>query len=285
MGNPADLTSGKIVVASPHLDDAALSLGGTISRATRSGAEVVVLTVLAGDPKSAAPPGEWDRKCGFSSVGDAVRERRNEDARACEILGARPVWLPFFDAEYQRGGTDDEVWAEIARELTGADLVLTPGYPLEHPDHVWLTRLLADRLPAGLSLWLYVEQPYANLMVIGRGYVSSAMAKAAHVAFRSAKGKRLLQPRTPESICDVISEGVAWISAPTVRRDWQMKHAALLCYRTQLEPLGGRMLLHRIRLYEWGWGGEGLGKPLSVKLQGSELRPADEAPEARRVGD
>ena len=35
---------------SPHLDDAALSCGGQIAQATRRGARVLIVTVMAGDP-------------------------------------------------------------------------------------------------------------------------------------------------------------------------------------------------------------------------------------------
>ena len=39
---------GRLVVVSPHLDDAVLSLGATLAHAVESGATVEVLTVFAG---------------------------------------------------------------------------------------------------------------------------------------------------------------------------------------------------------------------------------------------
>ena len=66
----------RVVVVSPHLDDAVLSLGGAISRASRAGAHVTVLTVLAGDSDSSEPAGSWDRRAGFETEADATRGRR-----------------------------------------------------------------------------------------------------------------------------------------------------------------------------------------------------------------
>ena len=139
---------GDVVVVSPHLDDAAMSLGAAISRTARAGGRVTILTVLAGNPDSDEPAGEWDRSSGFATAGEASRARREEDALACERLGARPVWLPFGDEQYERGAADDEIRAAVV-EAAGTSLVLLPGFPLSHDDHRWLHDLLSERLRAG----------------------------------------------------------------------------------------------------------------------------------------
>ena len=38
--------------------------------------------------------GGWDRRGGFATEGESARARREEDRRACAVLGATPVWLP-----------------------------------------------------------------------------------------------------------------------------------------------------------------------------------------------
>jgi len=150
-----------VVVVSPHLDDAAMSLGAAISRAARKGARVTILTVLAGDPASTEPAGEWDRSAGFATAGEAARGRREEDVLACQRLGARPVWLPFGDEQYERGATEEEIRAAVL-EAAGSALVLLPGFPLSHDDHRRLHDLLGDAFePARLGF--YAEQPYAAL--------------------------------------------------------------------------------------------------------------------------
>ena len=89
----------RVVVVSPHLDDAAISLGAAIAFAARHGA---VLTIFAGDPESEAPAGGWDKRGGFGTEGDAARARREEDSMAFALLGAGVTWLPFGDEQYDR---------------------------------------------------------------------------------------------------------------------------------------------------------------------------------------
>jgi LmbE family N-acetylglucosaminyl deacetylase len=152
--------AGRLVVISPHLDDAVLSLGAAIASWARRGRAVTVLTVLACDPSSPARAGGWDRRGGFATEGEAARARREEDEGACALLGASPQWLPFGSLDYERHGPDDEIRAAVVTALAGAEAVLLPGSPLTHPDHVWLAMLLtADDLPCA-RIGLYVEQPY-----------------------------------------------------------------------------------------------------------------------------
>jgi LmbE family N-acetylglucosaminyl deacetylase len=90
-------------VLSPHLDDAIFSLGAGIACAARGGADITVLTVLAGNPESDAPPGNWDRVAGFGTEGEASRARAEEDRQACALLGATRCHLPHSDRQYGAG--------------------------------------------------------------------------------------------------------------------------------------------------------------------------------------
>jgi LmbE family N-acetylglucosaminyl deacetylase len=151
-----------LTVLSPHLDDAVLSLGAFLTRVSRLGSKVSVVTVLANDPSAEGPAGEWDALCGFDSAAGAARARRDEDRRACAVLGAGARWLPYGDETYERNGSDDEIWRDIRAAVEGADTVLIPGYPLRHPDHRWLADLVsARRDELSCAIWLYSEQPYA----------------------------------------------------------------------------------------------------------------------------
>ena len=151
-----------IVVVSPHLDDAILSIGAFIAGSASRGADVTVLTVLAGDPRSRAPAGRWDSARGFGTAGDAARARREEDRRACALVGARPQWLPFGDEQYGLGADAPAVAAEVERSLAGAQTVFVPGRPLWHEDHRWLTSLVLDHVGEGVRVGCYVELPYAR---------------------------------------------------------------------------------------------------------------------------
>jgi len=214
---------GRVLVVSPHLDDAAFSLGATIAGATRAGAEVTVLTVFAGDPDSEAPAAWWDRIAGFDTLGEAARARREEDARACAAVGAAQASLPFNDASYEEERDEDRVWTAVAEAVDGAEAVLVPGCPLAHVDHAWLHDLVRRRpLPGPERLGLYVEQPY--------------------------RWRRAGQP---------LAAGPAWQRVRGSRADRRAKRRAVEAYASQL-PLFGIQPRRRIALHEALQGGETL---------------------------
>jgi LmbE family N-acetylglucosaminyl deacetylase len=213
---------GDFTVVSPHLDDAVLSLGAAISAAR---GRATVLTVLAGDVDSQAPAGFWDRSAGFETAGEAARARRQEDARACAVLGAEPRWLPYSDDQYDRGGDDDEIRAAVqAAAADGA--VLIPGFPLLHPDHRWLRQLL-DGLFEPERTVVYAEQPYAAL-------------------FSARPGDRQEAPGVPPP--------ERWGPLAAGVRNERRKLAACRAYKSQL-PLLGSVLIPILR-YELRFGGE-----------------------------
>lgn len=224
----------RLVVVSPHLDDAALSLGATIARAVRGGVAVDVLTVLAGDPWSTAPARGWDRRGGFETEGGAASARREEDRQACAILGAQTVWLPYGNADYERHGTDAEIAGAVAEAVGAADAVLLPGYPLRHSDHAWLSRLLVRELVRTAHVGLYVEEPYAW--------------------WDRAAG--------PVSTPDWLERSVAFSPVRAGMRDRVAKLRALRAYSTQLELLGLRRKLgadlYRLLWWEARTGGEAI---------------------------
>ena len=159
---PVEAAGRRIVVVSPHLDDGVLSLGAAIASWSRAGATVELLTVLGCDPDSTAPSGGWDRRGGFTTEGEAARARRAEDRRACAVIGATPVWLPFGSVDYERHGDAEDVRRAVVPAFDDADLVLVPGSPLTHADHEWLVlTLAAGGLDAG-RVALYAEQPYTR---------------------------------------------------------------------------------------------------------------------------
>jgi LmbE family N-acetylglucosaminyl deacetylase len=195
-----------IVVVSPHLDDAILSLGAFIAGSASRGAEVTVLTVLAGDPRSQVPAGPWDSACGFSTAGAAARARREEDRRACARVRARPQWLPFGDEQYGLGADPLEVRGEVERSLAGAQTILVPGHPLWHEDHRWLTNLVLGSVGEVVRAGCYVELPYARWEL-------------------------------PEQLPALSFCQLAWQSVRSRPRDRLSKARACLAYRSQLPRL------------------------------------------------
>lgn len=91
---------------SPHLDDAALSCGGSIGLQTACGLKVLIITPFAGLPPESQEPGgfvsETHLRAGLpASPHEAVKARRREDAEAISTLGADVFWLDHLDAIYR----------------------------------------------------------------------------------------------------------------------------------------------------------------------------------------
>jgi LmbE family N-acetylglucosaminyl deacetylase len=191
----SDLT-GRVVVVSPHLDDAVLSLGAAMARPARQGADWTVVTVFAGDPDSTAPASPYDRRCGFLSAGEAATVRRREDERACYILGAKTVWLTFGDIQYDRCRDADTVWALLEPHVNEAEMLLLPGFPLTHPDHGWVTELVLGRSPENSRIGFYAEQPYARAAVSSNGQRGLVVGRAVRwVSLRLSIAERLTKGR------------------------------------------------------------------------------------------
>jgi LmbE family N-acetylglucosaminyl deacetylase len=224
---PAAL-GGRVAVLSPHLDDGVYSLGAAISECVRSGADVSLITVFAGDPDSSWPASPWDRRFGFRVAGEAARARREEDHRACSVLGATPVWLPF-DDEFGPPTEDDDLWRSIRDAVARADIVLVPGFPLDHIDHVRIARLALSRPLGSARVGLYVEQPYA-----------------------AVRGE---PPTVAADLTSLLVDEPAWkaVRAPVAAR-WR-KIRAWRAYQSQFQHFGYRTLVNVLR-YEARHGGE-----------------------------
>ncbi|MGZ4335701.1 MAG: PIG-L deacetylase family protein [Gaiellaceae bacterium] len=211
-----------MLVVSPHLDDAILSLGATMTHVARSGASVAVLTVFAGNPESTRPASGWDRRAGFETEGEAATARRSEDLEACRVVGAAPTWLPFAPGSYGDRRDPDEVWSALTPAVTRADTVYVPGFPLTNEDHAWLAALFVGR-DLSVDLVRYSEQPYRyGVREEGR------------------------------------SPGRDWERSRVAIADYRRKRRAVQAYRSQLPLLGLTRNLNRLLLHEFMHGGEAL---------------------------
>jgi LmbE family N-acetylglucosaminyl deacetylase len=172
------------IYLSPHLDDAALSCGGLIWQQTHAGERVQVWTICAGEP----PPGQLSmfaevlhKRWGFTNE-RAVVERRREDIRAMQVLGAEVQHLSIPDAVYRRHPKTDKVlyqaWEDVlngiapgeeylvdrlvidlARLLPSEAVLVAPLTLGNHIDHL-LTRVAAEQLHRPVSF--YLDYPYVE---------------------------------------------------------------------------------------------------------------------------
>jgi LmbE family N-acetylglucosaminyl deacetylase len=161
---------------SPHLDDAAFSAGGTLASLVEAGWEVVVATVFTAsvpDPTGFALACQTDK--GLPPEADYMAIRRAEDARACAILGAQPVWLALREAPHRGYHSAAALFAEphaedsADREVASAvgplldvlrpDLLLVPQAIGGHVDHVQVARAVQRVAAAVPTLW-WQDFPY-----------------------------------------------------------------------------------------------------------------------------
>src|SRR5574337_1283950 len=100
---PTDLDNARrLLVLSPHLDDAVLSVGGIIDRAVKSGADVVIGTVFTADsPPSLTSPVIESLNEAWSLGASPVRLRREEDVAAATRVGAQLIHGGLLDALYR----------------------------------------------------------------------------------------------------------------------------------------------------------------------------------------
>lgn len=231
----------KVVVVSPHLDDAVLSIGATLHALAQSGADVRVVTVFAGDPERSTPPSYWDAERGVDSAAAATSLRREEDLAASRVLGYEPVWLSFDDNGYVYHRDPRQILAAIEPHIAPATLVLIPGWPLVHADHRYTAMMMLEHM-GDKAMLLYSELPYA--------------ATPRNLALATVRG------RTSTPLRLAVDDHVEWASAVTTSADRAAKRAAIACYGGELMALGYRARLSAT--YERLVGRELFGRRRSV---------------------
>lgn len=169
------------IVLSPHLDDAALSLGGTIARLSAAGEPVLVVNICCGSPPIGAPISSfaaYQHARWQLPADEAVDLRKAEDAAALARLGADSLQLELLDAIYRMPSAyiddatlfgpiaPDDPLVELVRPSLEAIIAASPAArvyaPLgvgNHVDHqavYWV----ATELAAGAPVLYYEDFPY-----------------------------------------------------------------------------------------------------------------------------
>jgi LmbE family N-acetylglucosaminyl deacetylase len=198
----------RIVVISPHCDDAVFACGQLLAAHPGS----LVLTVFAGRPPVGTPLPEWDQAAGFQPGDDVMGIRRAEDRSALTLLDAEPIWLDFCDSQYHCSPSIHEVITalqEIA-DLTNPRPVFLP-LGLFHSDHQLVHEAARALLWRDLrrSWFAYADALYSRIP----GLVSEKL--------------RTCEAAGLKADCATLS----------VSADVERKARAVHCYRSQLRAL------------------------------------------------
>jgi LmbE family N-acetylglucosaminyl deacetylase len=220
-----------LIVLSPHLDDAALSVGALLHRVARAGGRVLVATFCTGQP---APERVPPALAHFADL----PTRRAEDARALARLGAEPRWLGFVDRIFR------------APRLPLAELMTLPA-----PDDPGLLDQLAPMRSAIAGL--LAERPGARCLcplAIGLHRDHQAVWRA---------GLQVMRAQAAAARFDFYEDAYAWLDPRAERpadprlslvpaprplgpEDGRAQLEAVAEYASQLGSLGGLARLRRL---------------------------------------
>jgi LmbE family N-acetylglucosaminyl deacetylase len=164
------------LVLSPHLDDAAFSLGPLLAGAMGDDAVVAAtaFTASVNNPCGFALACQTDK--GLPDDVDYMALRRQEDIEWAASLGVTPRHGPFPEAPHRGYDSAEALFSgiqsadRIGEALAGwvselvaelePDLTFLPAGIGHHVDHIWLRRAAGATLPRGRPLVYYLEQPY-----------------------------------------------------------------------------------------------------------------------------
>lgn len=241
---------------SPHLDDAVFSCGGQIFMQVEASRSALVVTIMAGEPRTVRRSVLADylhHNWGVTAE-TAVAQRRAEDEAACHRLGADALHLSVPDCIYRvhpRSGeplyTSDEAlfgeWdeaeaylieeiVEAFSHLPSAGRVLVPLCVGHHVDHQ-LTRNAAEYHFGPECLTYYEDFPYVQ--------------------------------RDPDALDAVLGDESAWESEliPLTEAALQARLQASLDYESQISVLFNdpKTMTDAMKTYVESTGGERVWRP------------------------
>ncbi len=227
----------RLLILSPHLDDAVLSVGGIMERSINSGVAVFAGTIFTADANEAVISSPRVKELhSLWGLGDnPTRIRREEDIAAVQSLGSDYIHgnlpdaiyrtdkdgealYPTTKAVFSEPSPKDEVWQAVRGLLEEWLNGIKPGIVLcplavgRHVDHV-ITSEAFRRLKSAEKpdIFLYEDMPYSA------GFSPSA---------------------SPDTVDNAISRS-RWAVGPAIRVpvDTEKKVAAILKYKSQLAEL------------------------------------------------
>lgn len=172
----------RLLIISPHLDDAALSCGDHILTLKNDYA-ITVLNVFTHFKSVRLPhyTKTYIHNSGYPSVSMFELARKEEDVFAMKKMGIKAINLDFVDGGFRIhhhqpiyktkqqlfsgsiSPLDSLLFQNLIKQLrnyASFDFVLTPLGIGRHADHI-LSRLASEHLWPTQSIWYYADMPYA----------------------------------------------------------------------------------------------------------------------------
>jgi LmbE family N-acetylglucosaminyl deacetylase len=171
------MPAGQTVFVAPHPDDVALSCGGMVALAARSGAPAIV-TLFAGQPAGDLSDfAHFQHERWGIDAAKVAATRRAEDIAAAQALGdsVTQTWLDHLDAIYRDPAysSDDALFGtlidadlamidRLVADLAdvGAAEYVVPLAAGNHVDHQLAFRAGRRLAGRGATVWAYADVPY-----------------------------------------------------------------------------------------------------------------------------
>ena len=217
--------SSRIVILSPHPDDAIWSLGGAITSWLKN-REVLVITLYDGDPTQIGKIKLTDNKCRWRSFG-SPHIRRLEDQKAMNLLGCQHESLGYIDAAL-RLNVDNTFEFQSAEDLFPFKI-----YSQMRASKTKLQKLLAilkpeDEIIAPLAFGNHIDHIQTHAVARNLPYTISYYADFPYYL-----------PEKSGLLDEHINNLGLILNPVNINCDWQSWKAAALCYRSQVIRLFG----------------------------------------------
>lgn len=217
----------RVVILSPHMDDAALSCGGLLNFLVGRQTSCLVINVYCGNPPAVKNKDGTQRtpqRKGYANP----QLRRREDVAAMRSVDADFVHLGFSDGIYRRSPLTNQLLYRHAREKwvpprvddlahmeelylvlrrlclnLGRTLLVSPMGIGQHVDHTIVARVALRLAERGLSLLFFEDFPYVVNSKVGNGTEDDPRQALQRLGWDSAE--RMVMPANVEAKASLIS--------------------------------------------------------------------------------
>lgn len=153
-------------IFSPHIDDAFLSLGGSIFNWRSKGIKVNVYNIFT--ISNWTPPGSQSERNFGNDVATITALRKAEEREVSKQANFEIVFWDFLDFPLREGFSEsdnrkleDQIFEKLSACLNSEDLFFFPMGIL-HPDHLLICRLSEKFIGKSYNIFYYEDMPYLS---------------------------------------------------------------------------------------------------------------------------